>query len=221
MGIDAEMVVRTRAEVSERQVIRWAYELAEAFRGAVWTVRPGTFHDGTSYRCLEIVQRYEQDGPPIEPEPGETLIRVRLRGRYYGPDYERGDLPTLIMVARWLEAKISGAAVWYGGDSSGALAEPFGEEQREELWQHFLEHGHRPYEGHFGRGMNAPVCDFCLEPMHHFGGCGPVGSRDAEEFFGCPGCGLHVRKSASGPAVECDDNWKPKAPRYREPQVPA
>jgi len=181
MGIDAEMFFKTRQAMDAPQVRALSVDLCEAFGpGRFWLFEESNRH------ALEPVEVYEQDGPDIEPADGEQFIRVRLATRYYGPDYERGDLPFIIEVAKWIEARIPDAVVYYGGDSSGVCAEPFDTQAREELFTHFAKVGHRPYGGYFDHTTNRPTCDFCATEMLCTGGGGD------REFYFCQGCGKKV-----------------------------
>ncbi|MEH6414078.1 hypothetical protein [Pseudomonas sp. CGJS7] len=85
--------------------------------------------------------RYQQDGPPIDADPGECLLEINLFSRYYDEDYARGDPILIAAVADWLDAQIPGCEVWYGGDSSGVLAAPFGRQRRRQLIEHARVHG--------------------------------------------------------------------------------
>lgn len=126
-----------------------------------------------------------QDGPTIILGPDEQVVEAHLMSRYYGIGYERGDWPTIRAVAEFLELHIPGCAIWYGGDSSGVCAEPFGPAAREALNRHYLSVGHTPYRSHFGsfRGTPAPHCSFCVADMQNSGGGG------SEDFWFCEGCG--------------------------------
>ena len=192
MGIDAQMLIRTREPVSPEQVLKTAYKMCSAF----WTDSFWISRDSVPMRhALAIVDEYLQDGDSIFPEDGETLIEVYLFGRYYGKGYERGDLPFYIQVAEFLEYHIPGAKVYYGGDSSGVLAYPFGKQERAELWQHFLEVGHMPYvnEGWFNREPDKkPICDLCREPMvQNMAGANRRG-------YICTGCNYSLRTDDGG-----------------------
>lgn len=192
MGIDAEMFVRTRAPITEDFVRRLGYELGRSFgRDRFWISRAGQYDDQPHYRgAAAVVEKYEQDGDDIVPEPGETFIRIYPTTRYYGAGYERGDLPFLIMLAWWLESKVPGGAVWCGGDSSGVCAEPFGVKERADLWAHFLSNAHEPYNG-FGRSEERIVCPDCVEPMVQYG------SGGGWTMHVCDGCGWR-RESQDG-----------------------
>lgn len=206
MGIDAQMLIRTKQPLTSERVRKLAVELHQSFGETVLVLRPGDRHFHPEGRhCLEIVEEYGQDGESIFPEPGEQLIECHLYGRYYGVEYERGDLPSILMVAQWLEDKIPGAEVWYGGDSSGVLAEPFGPAERAALWRHFLDNAHRPYHGHFGSffgNEKPPLCDFCGgEPMVNHGG------GQGYSFYACHGCGWHIKVFPNGTIEETDKNF--------------
>lgn len=185
MGVDAEMFVRTRQNYTGEQVRKMAHNLAEAFGHKRFMIsRPGEwdFYPNGKH-CLELVDEYEQDGPSEFPAEGEQLIQVNLYTRYYGRGYERGDWPFIYSVARWLEARIPDAKVWYGGDSSGVLAYPLDDATKDELWTLFCGVGHEPYTHFFGRQAKRPNCDFCGAPMvEYYWGRPTVG-------FSCHGCG--------------------------------
>ena len=199
MGVDAQMLVKTRAPLDAKAVRRLSVDLCEAFghdKFMVWEDWKDYETDAVVGRhALEIVGEYGQDGDSIFPEPGETLIEVHFMGRYYGEGYERGDLGLIINVASWLEARIPGARIFYGGDSSGICAEPFDAEARAALWAHFCRVGHRPYRGGFGtfRQSGAVMqCGFCDEGMIDTGG-----SRD-RTFYYCSGCGKKAIRFTDG-----------------------
>lgn len=190
MGIDAEMFVRTKAKVTPDQARGWAVSAAQAFGHDRFWIFKREKTDLEKRHCMEIVREYTQDGPTIKPKKGETFIQVYPATRYYGPGYERGDLPFLIMLAEWLEETIPGAEVWYGGDSSGVEAVKFDWDARRTLFKHFCENAHRPYRGAFNglrsSGKDAPklpFCGFCGVPMNQYG----FGKEYAS--YGCDGCG--------------------------------
>lgn len=196
MGVDARMLVKTRAPVTADQVRDWAYHLASAFGPEKFLLirpnSPGSRHWPLQH-ALTIIEEYAQEGLPILPAEGETLIEVNLFGRYYGRHYERGDAPFIISVADWLERRIPGGEIWYGGDN-GRLG-PFGEATRALLWQHFCEVGHTPYEDFFNRsddGIKAPVCELCQKPMRRMG-WGPKWA-----MFACSGCSLQLETTDGG-----------------------
>ena len=168
MGIDAEMFVKTKKVHSEDEVLRLAYRICEAFGHKRFLIsKDSTFGP---HHALSIIDEYEQDGDTLYPENDEQFIRVHLCTRYYGIGYERGDLPLLISIAEWLEINIPGE-VWYGGDSSGVIAEPFNRNVRDELFRHFAACGHSPYRAGWnsiGDG-GSQYCEFCHHDMDQNG----------------------------------------------------
>lgn len=187
MGIDAEMFVRTRQPLTPEQVRILAFRLGETF-GA-----DSFYRDRENMRHhLVVVDRYEQDGPDLLPEPGEQFLRVHLWTRYYGVGYERGDLPFIVALAAWLETNIPGGEVWYGGDSSGVCAKPFGQRQRNALFRHFARQGHEPYAGSFDRSLgrgDRPVCGLCRQPMRQ-----TMFSAGTDGGYTCVGCGHEMER---------------------------
>lgn len=192
MGIDAEMFVRTKSHISEAMFRKLRWEMVAAFgadRFWIWD----DAHD--KQHALERVFEYRQDGDTILPEAGETFLRVNLGTRYYGCDgYERGDLPFIVAVADFLERRVDGGEVWYGGDSSGVCAAPFGREVREKYLDHFAVVGRMPYAGDPRSGRQDWLgdnhdwahrrCHFCDEPMMR------NGSGAGFALLQCYGCGF-------------------------------
>lgn len=206
MGIDAEMYLKTRREVTQAEIKAVSWELGQHFGPEHFWIGPPNVEAGLpGHYAVEVVESYDQDGPTIYPEPGETFVRVNLWTRYYGPDYERGNAVLILAVAKYLEGRLAPCSVHYGGDSSGVCAEPFDAEARERLWQHFAKHGHWPYQSYFGKhAPPPPVCDFCDHEMVNYGG-GP----DASYYY-CQGCGRNTHISASGQIAR--DDWKKDEP---------
>ncbi len=208
MGIDAEMLVRTNEQVTDKQVRRWAYELGGAFGADAFnriSVEDVKRHGlGGTRHNLYRVEVYQQDGPTIKPENGETFMRVALFCRFYGIGYERGPIDRILAICRWIEDRIPGATVWYGGDSSGTEARPLTGEYADQLWAHFVQHATRPYYQGFERMMDDPftrMCDFCDEAMVQFGW--RPGDRGAK--MRCSGCGLSESTTDGGKTWKNDD----------------
>lgn len=208
MGVGAVMFARTNEKLSDDQIRRLAFELKEGFGGAIWRQKGSDY--GLGLRRAKPADPSDEDAESNYGVPAaETLLRVNLWSRYYGPGYERGDPPTLIAIAQWLEAKIPGAEVWYGGDS-GDTIERFDAMARQALWTHFLANGHRPYVNGFGNlgreAAAAPICDFCREPTT---ACMWGGGRTG---YRCDGCEGHwVVTAATGVVSECGSDFEPKA----------
>lgn len=207
MGVDAQMLVKTRRALSENAVHALALDLAEAFGPEKFYLNreADDYGDGSHYpahHALSIVDKFEQDGDTIFPSPGEQFIEVHTWHRYYGVGYERGDLPTYIGIAEWLERRIPGCAVFYGGDSSGICAEPFDAASRAALMDHFAKVGHKPYRGGWDRERDGPLCDFCRIQMQRCG-WGPEWAA-----WSCAGCGDKWERRGEGPAYKvCGSDW--------------
>lgn len=203
MGIDAQMFVKNPHPLSEKAVLELAWECAAAFGDdRFWIWNPKVTGREYAQHALNIVTEYQQDGPTLKPERGEQFIEAHPATRYYGRGYERGDLPFLIALAHWLEVRIPGGQVWYGGDSSGVNAEPFDAVEREALMRHFISVGHMPYVGdprvsahdnpYIKQPTYQPRCDFCQQPMHQ------CGFGHAYARFDCLGCDYSVETRDDG-----------------------
>jgi hypothetical protein len=156
-------------------------------------------------RARSVIEKYEQDGPDILPGKGETFVSVSLWSRYWGPGYERGDLPLILTLAEWLERKFPNGAVWYGGDSSGVCAAPLDSVARAALLDHFASPDGFRYRLGFslqrGPGAKGQSCEFCGNvPMAEMRwGPGLVG-------FICIGCDLHRLVGATS-CAEAVGRW--------------
>lgn len=195
MGIDAQMLVRTRAQVTPEDIKRWRYALAAAFGYDNFWIFTRDKED--MRHCLETVSEYTQDGESIFPDEGETFIEVHIATRYYGEGYERGNLPLLIMVADWLEQTIPYSRIWYGGDSSGVCAKPFDRTERVRLFKHFVAVGHELYNRFFSGDHSSAICPFCEIPAIQ------TGSGGDWSLWHCLGCGW--KRSKRGDVVK--EGW--------------
>lgn len=143
---------------------------------------------------------YEQDGPTVLADPGVWFLRLNLWGRYYGEGYERGDLLTYCAMAEWIEANIPNAEVWYGGDSSGVLLEPFDEPARAKLRRHlYSSHGRDYYAAmSFQRPGTFPTpkpCSLCVPGELRFVQHGTGANYIA---VSCGGCGKSFESRDGG-----------------------
>ena len=208
MGIDALMFVRIKGRdnwLTETETIALSHKAGQCFgadnffilhqeekwsgaRHAIEIVKPWKSEDECGeYRELDGLVAHQQDGDPVVADEDEQFLNVGLRTRYYGVGYERGDFPFLFLLSEWLEVQIPGGEVWYGGDSSGVLAEHFDATGRRVLLAYFFRVGHAPYEGGFGMGGEKVPCGFCDgAPMNDNGGGRGHG------FHSCGGCGYQV-----------------------------
>lgn len=204
MGIDAEMFVRVNRAVTADEVKKKAVAMQVAFGpGPLFVARPGRSY-GQPHHSLAIVDVWRQDGPDIDPEPGETFIKVYLWTRYYGPGYERGDLPAILAVARYLRTVFEPCEIWYGGDSSGVCAEHLDDALEAELWTLFCsEHARDYFSKGFMRSTSLVRCDFCDLDANQ-----GMFSRDTNGYV-CPSCDQHWLRYADGRVVECDENYQP------------
>src|SRR6185312_11706655 len=115
MGCDAEMAVRVPMKLTAAQVRAESVRMVKAlgmFR--FWVFPPGEYGEKKGHHALEIAD--EHYGVKAEGDD-QTIVAVHLGTRYYGPGYERGDLVTILAVARWLRGVWPTATLYYGGDS--------------------------------------------------------------------------------------------------------
>jgi len=204
MGIDAQIMIRIQQEApSNDQLLRWSWDLANC-------IGPENFFTHTDPKwgepqsAITLAHHWEengsveirdghiftQDGPYIEAQPGETLLEVHLAGRYYGVGYERGPILTFIAIADWIDANIPTAEVWYGGDSSGVLMEPFPQSERLALQAHFFGPHGQDYRKFDPRGTfpTPPPCALCVPNENRFDRYG-WGGGDQYVAVHCGGCG--------------------------------
>lgn len=211
MGIDAEMFARIKGRDSwllPAEELKAAYDLASALghrhfmisapgetyyhHHALSIIKPMDAETAAEYDVPQYAGKvvWTQDAEPEIAGPDEQFIKVHLYTRYYGEGYARGDWPTILMTAKWLELRFPGCEVWYGGDSSGVAAEPLTTELRERLTRLWLTSGTRTYHSAFGGigGKADPVCTCprCKEPMSVYGWGG------GGTMHHCPGCGHHA-----------------------------
>lgn len=210
MGIDARIYVSTKRQFTDAEIRRLSYDAGLTFGADKFLRSEGSKginpETGKPYwgphHNIGREEKIEQDGPDWIPPPGTTLLEVHVWTRYYGPGYERGDLPFLVMLAEWLDRKIPGCTVLYGGDSSGVCAEPFGPEQRAAMLDHFASDKGRAYFTHANPFISdlppLPTCDLCAVPMPQFG----YGPGKLCGTFYCGGCGLRKRTSDGSKTFE-------------------
>lgn len=186
MGIDAQMLLRIKGEITDDEILSLAINAYERFGSILFVWNRDDL--GGKRHCITRETVYQQDGDDIEPEHGETFLEVHLSGRYYGEGYERGNLPNYIMLAEYFEAVLPGVKVMYGGDSSGVCAEGFGKAERDALFAHFVKNGHSPYNSHFDRDHDGPECDLCKIQMIRCGW-----GRNFKKWY-CRGCDTTIEE---------------------------
>ena len=185
MGVDAEIRVRVKVTPSDEQLKRWGYELCAAIGAQHFLIQP-TEKDGGAIRHCDF-----GDMPSVI--PGETLLRVAYFGRYYGVNYERGDILTICAIAEWCEANIPGCVVGYGGDGDSITIAPFQVQERDALRRHLYSSRGRDYYGAMSAVVQAdgalpypPVdCQICPEGAKPQ----PCGSGPNWALHVCNGCG--------------------------------
>lgn len=163
------------------------------FSGAVYGLEDSDIPDTHAKPGLA----WSQDGPPVLAKPGEWLLSVSLWTRYYGVDYERGDILTLCAIAEWIETNMQPCEVWYGGDSGGACVELFDEAARKALKAHlFGQHG-RDYFNHEPKGgyPTPKPCGLCIPGEPRFNRHGWGGNYVA---VNCGGCGKSFESRDNG-----------------------
>lgn len=191
MGVDAQMLVRIPRPVSDNELKAWSYRFGSMCHHWLFL----GFKDRQLHKPLERITIFQQDGDDIRPEGDETLLEVHLSGRYYGEDYERGDLIAYVGMAEFLETLIPGASVWYGGDSSGICVQPFDKARRAALLKHAATAGHDPYMrdnpliSDALSGAN-PLCPSCDVRMAR---CG-YGGHGNYALWRCSGCGWQIER---------------------------
>lgn len=215
MGIDAQMCFILKKSLSKDEVLQLAKDAYEAFNGGPLWLNHGRRPMGKddpgvpleellklgigAHHCITATQAFHQDGEPLLAGDGEYMYEVHLICRYYGIGYERGPLDRILSIARWIHTRLPGARVFYGGDSSGVCAKELTPERERELWEHFCEHGGKPYHrGSMFRNMLEPkpevICQLCKQPYEQKGGGGD--GRFAS--FYCDGCNHYVSTNDGG-----------------------
>lgn len=198
MGVDARILLVVKDKPSPEELKRWSWALGasvgaeklwldkEKGRPAI-TLSYDFDKDGNK---VYTGKTFHQDGDPIVAEE-EWLLVVHTWTRYYGVGYERGDLLGLCAIAEWCEVNIPNCEVWYGGDSSGVLAEPWPEIKRRQLRRHMYSSEGRAYYRHFeSAGFPTPdCCSLCVGSVG-FNRNGWGGGGTTEYIaVSCPGCG--------------------------------
>lgn len=220
MGVDARIIVKIKAKehwLKPEDERKTAYELASTMGPEHFLITAGDKRMRSDYHALSVIKPlsiaeakdyyedakvaaarrgkviYFQDGPDMIAGPDEQFIEVHLMGRYYHEEYARGYWPTYRSIIEWLQMTFGNASeVWYGGDSSGCVAELMTEKRLWELNQFWLHHGNKPYQNVFRslRDGTPPKCETC-------GGVemNSCGGGQGETFWFCDGCN---RKAITG-----------------------
>lgn len=206
MGLDAVMVVRLSAPITDADLVDASYRLAEAVGGEQFMLSTNAAIDQDKrQRALNRVTDSYQVPSGCAMSDGEWLD-VAFCGRYYGPGYERGNLWIYIQTAEWLLRNFTGCAVYYGGDSGGPNDE-WTSTLRDELIAHWAEHGHRPYhQNRWGQRPSVPdpECPLCEKPATQYGSGGQFAS------WTCDACGRHwVWRGGAIAMFDASDKFDP------------
>lgn len=181
MGIDAVMYVRVPRALTDEEIAQASYAFGAAFRSALFL----GYEDKIVNRPLARIDPDTAACYDIALDPLVTVLDVPLGGRYYGPDYERGNLFEYVGAAELLERLFPGCEVLYGGDSG--VVEPFDRVRRESFIEHFIAHQRRPYINGYGQQGPDHVCPTCGVTMTRNG----WGGNDYGHWF-CDGCGWAI-----------------------------
>ena len=200
MGVDAQMLVQLSQPITDDQLIDASYRLAEACGKAdtFWLSSDEDLARGDIRRALNRIGHEDEEDEyrlwGIAHRDGLWLW-VSLKGHYYGPGYERGDVWAFVAIAEWLERNLPECVVYYGGDS-GERLDVFDRTARERLVAHWADKGGRPYyagEGSYRDGgwsvsgphALRPTCPLCQHKATQYGS----GCRVAS--WTCDGCSRH------------------------------
>jgi len=131
MGVDAVVYVQLEETISNEELAMLSSDIVEAFYSVEFTTNK-------EYGWSPLTRDTE----------GRNALQVFWALWFYGPGYERGDWPNISGVLDWLQGRFGEkATVLYGGDC-GNIPEDLRQwtpEHKAEIWEHFIEHGHRPY----------------------------------------------------------------------------
>ena len=188
MGIDAVIEVGVNREVSDDEIKRWSWLLAECIGARYF------FIDKENGQGALSRSKKEEYGPWCSKEEAvkhAEMLEVHTWSRYYGEGYERGDILTLCGIAEWCEANLPGAVVYYGGDSDEIITS-WSEEERKKLRDLLYTSSGRAYfRGGFGLDeypqATPPLCSLCIDSS----GFAQNAAGQGGKYIGvyCPGCG--------------------------------
>lgn len=186
MGVDARMFVGLKEKMEPLAIRHLAADCAAAFGPQkFWIKRPDAGY-GKAHHVFEenASCEYSEEDAYFKDHHAAQWLRVFLWGRYYGEGYERGDFPLYYALAKWIDTRLPGSVILYGGDTGGEY-ELFDTKRREDLFAHFARVAHKPYRGAFAGiygAKSVPLCDFCQVPLVNYGG----GQGDI--FYRCDSC---------------------------------
>jgi hypothetical protein len=77
------------------------------------------------------------EGPIPVHENAGFWYNLNIWRSYYGPGYERGDLPLFVKCAEWLEERFPDCEIWYGHDVNDENLKVFDSKARTELMSYY------------------------------------------------------------------------------------
>lgn len=174
MGVDLQIRIKAKAELTEQQRVDMEYHMRHRFRSILWPA------DSDYERAhISAAQDYA-GGTDLYVAAGERMYEVPVWCRWYGNEYERGPALQIYGLLRYLMQHELVEAVYYGADSNDSYEEVTGE-VAEALLSHFLKHGNLPYGGFFDQCKDGEMC--CGHQMIRFGW-----GRNYAAWY-CAGCG--------------------------------
>ena len=220
MGVDARIIVKVKPpHLTPKEVSMLSYECAQAFGFEQFRIYPdmrpveelpavtADHQDAEYYPHTVGHVTYFQDGDPIVAEDDEQFLQVNVYTRYFAPGYERGDALLLFNLAAWLELQFTHfdegtcrAEIWYGGDSSGCVAELFDLTTRNKMMMYEQAWAKVSNVYHGEKNTRYPKCDFCSTHVTYR--MGDNYDITNEQFFSwrkalfyrCAGCGRQAIK---------------------------
>lgn len=195
MGIDPELYAKTKQHLTDRQVRDLAVEMCVALGAGPFLILRGQEPRHALWRCeqADIDFVVDQEGNPIHDGTGD-MLQVGVDTRFRGASWERGNWPEIANAAQWLESRLPGTTMWYGGAHEQHVT-PLGLQERTEMWEDFVANGNRPYDDAF-RTADAPQCRCCRYGMEG----AFLGDYDSRLLY-CKGCGYFMLKHSNGRVV--------------------
>ncbi len=189
MGVDARMFAIVPVALSDEALRHVAVLMQSRIRNAGLRCDPIGRYSRPPHHCLEraaladlpdnMIAALSERSPLVAPH----VLHVLWWQSYYGPRYERGDLPEILAVARFLRTTIT-AEIWYGGDDRATLLTT---QDEHDLWAHFISLQGADYFAKMGHPYEQTKvrCDFCNLD------CANNSSNGSRQGWYCVSCGRH------------------------------
>lgn len=192
MGVNVNMIIRLKEPIDRITCRKLAVDLYEAFNGGFCIDKEEGEHClyfVTPFAISQIEGMEQYDYSCVAPSSMESskLLSLDFNTRYYNEGYERGDFYFIMTVAMWLEERIPGCEILYGGDNGEPLV-LFNKKKREEIFKYFAKYGHKPFFKITNeKKEGVPYCDFCNLSMN----CYAFFDTD-KSGWECAGCGYRI-----------------------------